>query len=396
MEVPMKSFTCHQDFLPFCPPDISQRELDEIADAIRSGWWAKGPRTIAFEKAFAEYLGAKHAVGMNSCTAALHVALVAAGIGEGHEVITTPYTFCASVNTILHVGATPVFVDIEPDTGCIDMDAAEAAITPHTKAIVPIHYSGMACDLDRIYALAAKHGLFVSEDAAHAVETRHRGKLIGHGVPGAASFSFYATKNLATGEGGMLVTDDEALAARARVLCSHGMSANAWNRYGKGGSWRYDVEEPGFKYNMFDIQAALGLMQLERMPQMQARRMRIVALYDTAFSAMPEVRLQHNPAYSGHSKHLYVLRLTPGALRIGRDEFIQELAERNVSASVHFIPVHLMRYYRRRFGYKEGDFPRAEAFFNQEISMPLYSSLALEDAQYVIDAAADIVEKHRA
>jgi len=211
-------------------------------------------------------------------------------------------------------------------------------------------------------------------------------------VPGAASFSFYATKNLATGEGGMLVTEDEALAKRARVLCSHGMSANAWNRYGKGGSWRYDVEEPGFKYTMFDIQAALGLAQLERMPAMQARRMAVVALYDSAFSAMPEVQLQQNPAYSGHSKHLYVLRLTPGALRIGRDQFIQELAERNVGASVHFIPVHLTRYYRERLGYKEGDFPRAEAFFNQEISLPLYSGLAPDDAQYVIDAVKDIVK----
>ena len=390
----MPNFTPRQEFLPFCLPDVSQRELDEIAEALRSPWWTKGPRTLAFEKAFADYVGAKHAVGMNSCTAALHIALVAAGIGPGDEVITTPYTFCASANTILHVGATPVFVDVEPDTGCIDVDAVEAAITPRTKAIVPVHYSGMACDLDRIYALAARHGLFVSEDAAHAVETLHKGKPIGHAVPGAASFSFYATKNLATGEGGMLVTDDEALATRARVLCSHGMSANAWNRYGKGGSWRYDVEEPGFKYNMFDIQAALGLMQLERMPDMQARRMRIVELYDSAFSTMPEVQLQQNPAYSGHSKHLYVLRLTPGALRIGRDEFIQELAERNVGTSVHFIPVHLLTAYRKRFGYKEGDFPRTEAFFSREISMPLYSGLAPADAQYVIDAVRDIIVKN--
>jgi len=391
----MPNFTPRQDFLPFCPPDISQQELDEIADTIRSGWWTKGPRTIAFEKAFAEYLGAKHAVGMNSCTAALHVALMAAGIGEGDEVITTPYTFCASVNTILHVGATPVFVDVEPDTACIDVDAVASAITPRTKAIVPIHYSGMACDLDPIYALADEHGLFVSEDAAHAVETLYKGRRIGQGAPGAVSFSFYVTKNLATGEGGMLVTDDEALASRARVLCCHGMNANAWNRYGKGGSWRYDVEAPGFKYNMFDIQAALGLAQLKRMHAMQARRMQIVALYDAAFSAMPEVRLQHNPAYSGHSKHLYVLRLTPDALRIGRDQFIQEMAERNVATSVHFIPVHLLSYYRQRFGYREGDFPRTEAFFSQEISLPLYSHLAFEDAQYVIDAVRDIIETHR-
>ncbi len=392
----MTSFVCRKEFLPFCLPEVSQRELDEIADAVRSGWWAKGPRTIAFEKAFAEYVGASYAVGMNSATAALHVALVAAGIGAGDEVITTPYTFCASANTILHAGAKPVFVDIQPDTGCIDPDAIEAAITPRTRAIVPVHYSGMACDLERIYAIAQKHGLFVSEDGAHSVECTYKGKPIGHKAPGAVSFSFYATKNLATGEGGMLVTEDERIAQRACVLCTHGMSASAWNRYGKGGSWRYDVEEPGFKYNMFDIQAALGLVQLERMPDMQARRMKLVALYDEAFSRMPELTLQSNPDYSGHSKHLYVLRLTPGALRVDRDQFIQELAERNVGTSVHFIPVHLMSAYRDRFGYKEGDFPRAEAFFAQEISMPLYSGLAPEDAGYVIEAVRDIVETYRA
>lgn len=392
----MSNFICRENFLPFCLPDISQQELDEIADAIRSGWWAKGPRTIAFEKAFAEYVGAKYAVAMNSCTAALHVALLAGGVGPGDEVITTPYTFCASANTILHVGATPVFVDVDPDSACIDVDALEAAITPKTKAIVPIHFAGMACDLDRIYALAEKHGLFVSEDAAHAVETRYNGQLIGHCVQGAASFSFYATKNLATGEGGMLVTEDEAIAQRARVLCSHGMSANAWNRYGKGGSWRYDVEEPGFKYNMFDIQAALGLVQLQRMPAMQAHRMQIVARYDQAFSRMPELVLQSNPAYSGHSKHLYVARLRPDALTIDRDRFITELAERNIGTSVHFIPVHLMRAYRQRFGYTEGDFPHTEAFFAQEVSLPLYSGLSLVDAQYVIDAVQDIVDTYRA
>ncbi len=392
----MSEFVVRKEFLPFCLPDISQQELDEIADAVRSGWWAKGPRTIAFEKAFAEYVGAKYAVGMNSATAALHIALITANIGPGDEVITTPYTFCASANTILHVGAKPVFVDIEPDTACIDVDAIEAAITPHTKAIVPVHYSGMACDLDRIYALAEKHGLFVSEDAAHAVETRHNGHLIGHAVPGTASFSFYATKNLATGEGGMLVTESEAIAQRARVLVSHGMSANAWNRYGKGGTWRYDVEEPGFKYNMFDIQAALGLVQLRRMPEMQEQRMKVVKLYDEAFGPMPEFTLQKNPDYSTHSKHLYVLRLTPGALRIDRDQFLVELAERNIGTAVHFIPVHLMSAYRQRFGYKEGDFPRTEAFFNHEISLPLYSGLSLPDAQYVVEAMQDIVAKHRA
>ena len=391
----MSDLKRRETFLPFCPPDVSQMELDEVADTIRSGWWAKGKRTIAFEQAFAQRVGATYAVALNSATAALHLSLVASGIGPGDEVITTPYTFCASANTILHVGATPVFVDVDPDTACIDPQRVEAAITPRTKAIVPVHYAGMACDLDALYGIAARHGLFVSEDAAHAVETTYNGRFIGCSVPGAASFSFYATKNLATGEGGMLVTEDEALAQRARVLSCHGMDANAWNRYAKGGTWRYDVEVPGYKYNMFDIQAALGLVQLQRMPQMQAARMQRVAVYDQAFADMPELVLQRNPPYSGHSKHLYVLRLAPGALRIDRDHFIEELSARNVSTSVHFIPVHLMRAYRA-MGYCEGDFPNAEAFFQQEISLPMYSTLSMADAHYVVDAVRDIVETYRA
>ncbi len=391
----MSTFSIRDTFLPFCLPDVTQAEIDEMTEAVRSGWWAKGPRTIAFEQAFAESVGAKYAVGVNSCTAALHVALLCGGVGPGDEVITTPYTFAASANTIRHVGATPVFVDIDPDTGCIDADKIEAAITPKTRAIVPVHYSGMACDLTKIYAIAEKHNLFVSEDAAHAVETRFNGQPIGHGAPGAVSFSFYATKNLATGEGGMLITDDKAIADRARVLVCHGMSAAAWNRYGKGGSWRYDIEEAGYKYNMFDLQAALGLVQLRRMPEMQAHRFKIVQLYDDAFSAMPELVLQKNPAYSTHSKHLYVLRLAPGALTIDRDQFIAELAERNVGTSVHFIPVHLMSAYTRTYGYKPGDFPCTEAFFDQEVSLPLYSSLSLADAQYVVDAVRDIIAAFR-
>ncbi|MDR3050117.1 MAG: DegT/DnrJ/EryC1/StrS family aminotransferase [Oscillospiraceae bacterium] len=392
----MSIFTCRADFLPFSPPSVSPLEISEMTAAVKSGWWAKGPRTQQFEEAFAAYTGAKYAVGVNSCTAALHIALIAAGVRSGDEVITTPYTFCSTVNTILHVGATPVFVDIDPDTGLMDPRLAEAAITPRTKAIVPVHFSGMACDLDALYALADRHGLFVSEDAAHAVETRYKGKRIGGGAPGAVSFSFYATKNLATGEGGMLCTDRKDIAERARMLASHGMSAGAWNRYGKGGAWRYEVEEPGFKYNMFDLQAALGLAQLERMPQLQADRLAAAAVYDKAFAGMPQLALQENPAYSTHSRHLYVLRLRPEALAIDRDQFIQELAARNIGASVHFIPVHLLHAYQRRYGFKPGDFPLAEAFFAQEISMPLHAGLSAADAAYVTEAVRDIVAAHLA
>ncbi len=270
----MSDFQRRDDFIPYNVPDITDAEINEVVETLKSGWVAKGPRTNRFEQEFAGYLGAKHAVAMNSCTAALHIALLAKGIGPGDEVITTPMTFASTASTIIHTGATPVFADIDYRTGCIDPDEIEKKITSRTKAIVPVHYSGQVCDLDRIYAIADKHGLFVSEDAAHALWSRYKGRLIGNKLQGAASYSFYATKNLCTGDGGMLVTDDDEIDARARILSGQGMSHNAWNRYAKGGSWKYDIAEPGFKYNMFDIQAALGLVQLSRLEEMQAARLK--------------------------------------------------------------------------------------------------------------------------
>ena len=391
----MNKLTIRKDWLPFCLPDISEAEVQAVGDAVRSGWWAKGPRTIEFEKQFAEYVGAKYCVGVNSCTAALHLALITAGIGPGDEVITTPLTFASSANTILHAGATPVFADIDPETGLIDPAEIEKKITPKTRAVVPVHYSGLAADLDAIGALCDDHHLFLSEDAAHAVETRYRGELIGHHPRGAVSYSFYATKNLACGEGGALVTDDEEIAAKARVLSCHGMSAGAWNRYGKEGSWRYDIEEPGYKYNMFDIQAALALTQLSRMDDMQRRRFEAVAVYEEAFAGVPELILQKTPAYCHHSRHLYVMRIDPQRLTITRDQFIEELKARNVGVSVHFIALHTMSAYQKRFGYKPEDFPKAYAFSESEISLPMYSTLGVENARYVADAVLDVVKKHR-
>ena len=270
----MSEFQVRPDWMAFCLPDISEAEVQADADVIRSGWWAKGPRTMEFQKKFAEYVGAKHCIAVNSCTAALHLALLTQNIGPGDEVITTPLTFASTANTILHVGATPVFADIDPNTGLIDPAEIEKKVTPRTRAVVPVHYSGLAADLGAIGQICDAHNLFLSEDAAHAVETRYNGELIGHHPRGAVSYSFYATKNLACGEGGALVTDDDEIAEKAQVLSCHGMSAGAWNRYGKEGSWRYDIEEPGYKYNMFDIQAALALTQLSRMEDMQRRRFR--------------------------------------------------------------------------------------------------------------------------
>lgn len=391
----MNDFKVRSDWMPFCVPDISDAEVQAVSDTVRSGWWAKGPRTIEFEKRFAEYVGAKYCVGVNSCTAALHLALMTQGIGPGDEVITTPLTFASSANTILHVGATPVFADIDPETGLIDPREIEKKITDKTRAVVPVHYAGLAADIGEIGRLCDRYGLFLSEDAAHAVETRYNGELIGHHPRGAVSYSFYATKNLACGEGGALVTDDEEVYKKACVLSCHGMSAGSWNRYGKSGSWRYDIEEPGFKYNMFDIQAGLALAQLNRMDDMQRRRFEAVDVYEQAFRDVPQLRLQKTPDYCHHSRHLYILRIVPDMLTISRDQFIEELKARNVGVSVHFIALHTMSAYTKRYGYKPEDFPKAYAFSESEISLPMYSTLGRDKAQYVADAVLDVVRKFK-
>lgn len=390
----MSDFKVRDTFIPYNQPDISDAEVNEVVDTLKSGWIAKGPRTVEFEKEFAQYVGAKHALALNSCTAALHVSLLSAGIGEGDEVISSPMTFASTANTILHCGAKPVFADIDFRTGCIDPNEIAKKITPKTKAIVPIHYSGQVCDLDAIYKLADEHDLYVSEDAAHALWSRYKGRLIGHQLKGAASYSFYATKNLTTGEGGMLATDNDEIDAKARIWAGQGMSHNAWNRYAKGGSWRYDICEPGFKYNMFDIQAALGLRQLDRMEEMQQKRLKIAERYQTAFGKCDALDPPFVPEYTTHCWHLYVLRIVPENLTIDRDQFIVELNQRNVGTSVHFIPVTQMSYYVNRYGFKKGDFPNADKHFERIISLPLYPTMTDEQIQYVIDAVLDIAEKY--
>lgn len=390
----MSKFVSRDTFIPYNVPDITEAEIDEVVATLKSGWLAKGPRTAQFEKQFAEYLGAKYAIAMNSCTAALHMALVAKGIGPGDEVITTPMTYVATANTIIHTGATPVLADIDYRTTCIDPDEIEKKITPKTKAIVPVHYSGQVCDLDRIYDIADKHNLFVSEDAAHALWSRYKGRLIGNSLQGAASYSFYATKNLCTGDGGMLVTDDEEIATKARMFSNSGMSQNAWNRYAKGGTWKYDIAEFGFKNNMFDMQAALGLVQLGRLEEMQERRLSVAARYQEAFGAMDAIDEPFVPEYTLHCWHLYVMRIVPEVLTIDRDQFIVELNQRNIGTSVHFIPVHNMSAYTKRFGYQPQDFPNTQKHFERCISLPLYPTLTDEQVQYIINAVRDIAEKY--
>jgi len=379
------------NFLLFSTPAVGEEEVAEVADTLRSGWITTGPKTAQFEAAFRNRVGAPDALGLNSCTAGLHIALQALGVGTGDEVITTPMTFCACANVIEHLGATPVLADIEPDTLNLDPRAAAAAIGPRTRAILATHYAGHPVDLDPIQELAAAHGIGLLEDAAHALPASYRGRMIGSGENPVA-FSFYATKNLTTGEGGMLSGTPDFL-ARARTLSLHGMSRDAWKRYGQGGSWFYEVNEPGFKYNMTDIQAAMGLVQLRKLDRFQQRRREIVARYHAAFDTRDALEIPVERPDVEHAWHLYVLRLRLGALRIGRDQFIDELTARNIGTSVHFIPLHLHPFYRQKYGYHPHRFPVAYGAYQRMLSLPLHPALTDEDIGDVIAAVLDVTRR---
>jgi len=383
--------------IPFCLPDITEREIAEVVDTLRSGWLTTGPKVRRFETEFAAYAHAPHAVALNSATAALHMALAALGLEEGDEVITTPYTFVASAETIVYHKAKPVFVDVDPRTLCLDPARIEAAITPRTRAIVPVDIAGHPAPLDEIMAIARARGLKVVEDAAHATETWHRDRKVGS-IADATAFSFYATKNLSTGEGGMLTCADEELASRARIISLHGMSKDAWKRYDKGGSWFYEIVETGYKYNLTDMAAALGLVQLSRIGEMREKRLRLKTLLFEALGAAPEfftLPATGEEAGHQHAWHLFQLRLNLEALTIDRARFIEELAAREISASVHFIPVHLHPWYRRAYGYRGGEYPVAEAEYEREVSLPFFSAMSEEQAARVAQACLDIARSFR-
>lgn len=374
-----------QEFLPYALPLIEDDDIEAVVDSLKSNWVTKGPKTDEFEKRFAEYIGVKHAIAFNSCTAGLHTVLVAAGIGEGDEVITTPMTFAASANVIIHSGATPVFVDIDPITMNIDHTKIEEKITPRTRALIPVHIAGFPCEMDEIMAIASKHNLFVLEDAAHAVHTLYKDKMIGS-IGDATAFSFYATKNLMTGEGGMVTTDNDDLADKLRVYSLHGMSRNAWNRYTAKGSWHYEVTFPGYKYNMTDIQAALGVTQLAKLESMQKTRESIAHRYNQAFAILPQLEIPIDRQYARHAWHLYIIKLNLEKISVDRAEFIELLKEENIGTSVHFIPVHLHPYYRDTFGLERGALPQAENVYDRIISLPLYPKMSDTDVQDVIEA----------
>jgi dTDP-4-amino-4,6-dideoxygalactose transaminase len=391
-----------ETFLPYAVPSIGDEEIAEVVDSLRSGWVTTGPKVKRFESLFADYVGTQNAIAVNSCTGGLHIALAALDVGPGDEVIVPTLTFCATANVVVHLGAKPVLVDIGSDFN-VDPDAIAAAITPRTKAVMPVHYGGRACDLDKVYEVAAAKEIPVIEDAAHAIGTTYRGRLIGSDdLPAARKslrritvFSFYATKNMTTGEGGMITTADPSLAARMRILALHGMSRDAWKRYTSSGSWEYEVVAAGYKYNMTDIQAAIGIHQLGRLAGFIETRRAYAKSYNSAFHELREVTTPMTTRDRNHVYHVYPLQLDLGRLRIGRAAFIEELRKENIGTSVHFIPVHLHPYYQERFNYRRGQFPHAEAVYDRIVSLPLYPRMTQTDIHDVIRAVRRVVSSNK-
>lgn len=400
-----------ETFLPFSPPLIGEEEIAEVIDTLRSDWITTGPKVRRFEEDFAAFIGAPAALALNSGTAALHIALAVLGIGPGDAVITTPMTFCSCIHVIEHVGARPILVDVEPDTLNLDPKGIEAAIERWYKgaeeqrrirAILPVHLYGHPCEMDAILEIARYFELAMIEDAAHALPATYKGRLIGSPPPLHSSFpaplltafSFYATKNLTTAEGGMLTGPPE-LIEEARLWSLHGMSRDAWKRYNAEGTWYYEVIRPGFKYNMTDIQAAIGLHQLRKLPGFQARRQGIVRRYNEAFSGLEELETPIVRPEVEHAWHLYVIHLNLERLRISRNQFIEELKVRNIGTSVHFIPIHLHPYYRDKYNYKPDDFTIAYREYQRIVSLPLYPRMSDQDVEDVIAAVIEVVKRFR-
>lgn len=382
----------HNQFLPFALPDIGEEEINEVLDSLRSGWLTTGPKTKRFEEDFAAFAGdGTEAIAVNSATAGLHLALEAVGIGSDDEVITTPYTFTATAEVVRYLGADPVFVDIDPASFNIDPARIEAAITSRTKAIIPVHFAGLSCDMDAIRALASKHELKVIEDAAHALPTVYNGRLIGSLESDATVYSFYATKTITTGEGGMIVTRDPEVAKRCRTMRLHGISRDAFDRYtSTKPSWHYEVVAPGCKYNMTDVAASLGIHQLKKAWSFQKKREAMAIRYDEAFRDLSVILPPKAPVGDTHAWHLYVIRLTDDA-PVSRDRFIELMAEKGVGCSVHFIPLHLHPYWRDRYNLKPEDFPNALKAYERAVSLPLFTKMSDEDQQKVIDAVKEIL-----
>jgi dTDP-4-amino-4,6-dideoxygalactose transaminase len=385
-------------FLPFALPDLDNTELEQVKECFELGWLTTGPKTKEFEQKFAQAVGAKHAIAVNSCTAAMHLSLEAIGLQAGDEVITSPYTFAATTEVIRYFDATPVLVDVNP--GCLNIspELIEAAITPRTKAIMPIHIAGLPAEMNAIRDIALRHHLAVVEDAAHAFPCAYQGRQIGSplfstetNIAHFTCFSFYATKTITTGEGGMICTDNDELADRCRIMALHGISRDAWKRYTAEGTWYYEIVAPGYKYNLTDIASGLGIAQLAKADQMWHRRQAIAQQYHQVFSKCPSLQIPADRSDCKHAWHLYILRLNLDWFEIDRAQFMNELKKRNIGASVHFIPLHLHPYYRDKYGYQPADFPHSYGEFLRTISLPIYSKMSDSDVEDVIAAVLDIV-----
>lgn len=378
--------------VPFHAAAVGEEEANAAAEVIRSGWLTMGPRTFEFERQFAQYVGAPYAIAVSSCTAGLHLALEAAGIGPDDEVLVPTTTFTATGEVVCYLKAKPVLIDIDPETMNLDPADAERRITPRTRAIIPVHLAGLPCEMDEVHALAARHGLHVIEDAAHALPSSYHGTPIG-ALSEVTAFSFYATKTLTTGEGGMITTTDEKMAERMRIMRLHGIERDAWKRYSKDGSWFYQVLDAGFKYNMTDIEAAIGLVQLGKCDELCAARQAIAERYSAAFSDISGLQIPRSYADRKSSWHLYILRLREEKVAIDRDRFVIELNQRGIGTSVHFIPLHLHPFYQKQFGYRPGDLPRAEAEYRRAFSVPIYPAMTDAEINAVIAAVADVAGK---
>jgi dTDP-4-amino-4,6-dideoxygalactose transaminase len=379
-----------REFLPFHRPWIDDAAVKEVVEALLSGWITRGPRTAAFEEGFRQYVGARHAIALNSCTAGLHLALVAAGIGPGAEVITSPITFPATANVVIHQGATPVFADVDERTLNLDASRIEARITARTRAIIPVHFAGQACDMDAILDIAKRHGLIVVNDAAHAIETSFRGRRVGT-LGDFTAYSFYATKNLTTGEGGMLTTEDEHLAEKARILSLHGISHDAWKRYDRSGSVHWETLAPGYKYNMSDIQAALGLRQLERLDEWWETRRQYVELYRSGLRDCRHISLLSEMPGGKAAYHLLVVMLRTEQLAADRDTIVAALKAENIGTGIHFRALHLHPFYRDAFGFAPGSCPVAEWASDRLLSLPLYPRMSRRDVQDVVTAVRKVL-----
>lgn len=380
--------------IPFHKAYITKEDINAVCSVLAKGWLTMGPKTVEFEKSFGGYIGARYAIAVNSCTAALHLALEAAGLKEGDEVIIPAITFPATSEVVCYFKARPVFADVEKETHNICVNKIEEKINKRTRAIIPVHYGGQPCDMDAVKRIAKRHRLYVIEDAAHALPSWYKGKKIGI-LGDVTCFSFYATKTLTTGEGGMITTENKKWADRMRTMRLHGMNRDAWKRYAKEGSWFYQIVDAGFKYNMTDIQAALGIMQLKKLEFMWRKRRDIAKKYNDAFMGIEEMAIPFVKDDRETSWHLYPIKLDLNKLKIDRNSFIKKLKEKGVGTSVHFIPLHLHPFYQKNFCYKRGDFPNAEFVYDRIISLPLYPKMSQKEVSYVIEAVKSIVKKFR-